>query len=62
MFFAVIMTSILYPLLSAWTWGGGWLSALGFKDFSGSGYVHLFGGVCGFVGTILLGPRLGIFT
>jgi ammonium transporter, Amt family len=59
LFFTVYMTAILFPTVSAWVWGGGWLSNLGFHDHAGSGVVHLVGGTCGLVGTAILGPRLG---
>ena len=45
-----------------WVWTEeGWLSANGYVDFAGSGVVHHLGGVCGFVGALFLGPRLGRF-
>lgn len=61
MFFALLITGFVYPVAAAWIWGGGWLYVLGFRDFAGAGVVHLLGGVCGMVGTIILGPRLGVF-
>ncbi len=61
MFFALLITGFIYPVAAAWIWGGGWLQVLGFRDFAGAGVVHLLGGVCGMVGTIILGPRLGVF-
>ena len=36
------MTSFIYPVVVAWTWGGGWLSTLfgvGYMDFAGSGAI-----------------------
>ena len=54
------MTSIIYPIGAGWVWGNGWLQNLGYHDFSGSGVVHLVGGVAGLVGTWICGPRLGI--
>lgn len=30
---------------------------MGFKDFAGSGVVHLHGGLIGLIGTYMLGPR-----
>ncbi|CAE7563912.1 AMT1-2 [Symbiodinium sp. KB8] len=62
--FAFCMTSFIYPIIVAWTWGGGWLASIfgvGYMDFAGSGVVHFTGGVCGLAGTTILGPRKGRF-
>lgn len=59
--FSFAMTGFCYPLVACWTWGGGWLAALGYSDFAGSGVVHLTGGCAGFIGTAIMGPRLGYF-
>ena len=59
--FAFLMSGILYPITASWVWGGGWLYKLGFRDFAGSGVVHMIGGFGGLIGTIILGPRIGIF-
>ncbi|CAJ1393440.1 unnamed protein product [Effrenium voratum] len=62
--FAFVMTSFIYPMVVAWSWGGGWISTLfdvGYMDFAGSGVVHLTGGVAGLAGTVVLGPRKGRF-
>jgi len=59
--YSVLMTTIIYPVASSWILGDGWLHKLGFHDAAGAGYIHMLGGVCGFVGTSLLGPRSGIF-
>lgn len=55
------MALFIYPTIVAWTWGGGWLTAIGYSDFAGSGVVHLCGGVAGLVATIILKPREGRF-
>ncbi|WP_211262533.1 ammonium transporter [Nitriliruptor alkaliphilus] len=55
----VALTALIYPVVGAWQWGGGWLDELGFYDFAGSTIVHLTGGVAAFVGAAILGPRLG---
>ena len=59
--YAILMTTCIYPIASSWIIGGGWLSELGFHDAAGAGYIHMLGGMCGLVGTSLLGPRSGIF-
>ncbi len=59
--------AIYYPIIAAWTWGGGWLSktwatmslGAGYVDFAGSGVVHMTGGVAALAGAIVLGPRIG---
>jgi ammonium transporter, Amt family len=58
---AVIMTALIYPVVGAWTWGGGWIDQLGFVDFAGSTIVHLTGGVAALVGALVLGARIGKF-
>jgi len=60
-FFALFLTGIVYPVVVAWTWGGGWLTELGYYDFAGSGIVHMVGGVSGLTGAMIIGPRLGRF-
>ena len=57
--FAVVMTSIIYPVQGFWTWGGGFLSELGFSDFAGSGIVHMAGAAAALAGVLLLGARKG---
>ncbi|MFC3031152.1 ammonium transporter [Pseudoalteromonas fenneropenaei] len=57
--FSVVMTGIIYPIEGFWTWGGGFLSKLGFVDFAGSAIVHGAGAAAALAGVILLGARKG---
>jgi Amt family ammonium transporter len=63
--FAIVMTSFIYPMEGAWTWGGEavfglyTLADLGFSDFAGSGIVHMAGASAALAGVLLLGPRKG---
>ena len=59
--FVLILTAIIYPIVGAWTWGGGWLDGLGFQDFAGSTIVHSTGGWAALAGILIVGPRLGKF-
>ncbi|WP_417813934.1 ammonium transporter [Thalassospira alkalitolerans] len=59
MIFVVVLTGVLYPITGAWTWGGGWLSEMGFSDFAGSTIVHSVGGWAALTGAIILGARKG---
>ena len=59
--FTVLLTGFIYPVVGAWTWGGGWLSEMGFKDFAGSTIVHSTGGWAALAGALIVGPRLGKF-
>ncbi|XP_063586235.1 putative ammonium transporter 1 [Penaeus indicus] len=56
--YSVALTGIVYPIISHWAWApGGWLLSLGYRDFAGSGVVHVTGGVAALVGAVMLGPR-----
>src|SRR5512135_1532154 len=65
--FSFVISTIIYPIYANWTWGGGWLSALGTNfglghghvDFAGSSVVHMTGGVMALVLAKMIGPRLG---
>ena len=59
--FIAVLTAILYPIVGAWTWGGGWLSEMGFQDFAGSTIVHSTGGWAALAGAIVVGARRGKF-
>ena len=57
--FVVVLTAIIYPIQGSWTWGGGWLSEMGFSDFAGSTIVHSVGGWAALTGAFILGARKG---
>ena len=59
--FTLVLAGAIYPVVGHWTWGGGWLSELGFVDFAGSTIVHSVGGWAALMGVILLGARRGRF-
>lgn len=61
--FAVPFSGLIYPMISHWLFGGGWLmSHFGSQDFAGSTVVHLTGATAGFAGLLLLGPRIGKYS
>jgi len=60
-FFSLVNSSLIFPIGLAWCWNDGWLQNLGFIDVGGAGLVHIMGGVAGFIGTLLIGPRIGLF-
>ena len=59
--FTLILAAFIYPIVGAWTWGGGWLAEMGFSDFAGSTIVHSVGGWAALAGVLVIGPRLGKF-
>ena len=59
--FTVFLTGLIYPIVGAWTWGGGWLNEMGFQDFAGSTIVHSTGGWAALAGALVVGPRMGKF-
>jgi Amt family ammonium transporter len=57
--YSAVISLIVYPICGHWSWGGGWLSQLGFHDFAGSAQVHNVGGIIALLGAAMLGPRIG---
>jgi Amt family ammonium transporter len=58
--YAVIFSSLIYPIISHWIFGGGWLQAnFHMQDFAGSTVVHLIGATGALAALLLLGPRDG---
>ncbi|MDA9984276.1 ammonium transporter [Flavobacteriaceae bacterium] len=61
MIFAIVYVGLVYPIVGAWKWGGGFLDGIGFYDFAGSTLVHSVGGWAALVAIFLLGARIGKF-
>ncbi|MHA3772119.1 ammonium transporter [Verrucomicrobiota bacterium sgz303538] len=59
--FSFLLVAFIYPVSGHWIWGGGFLSALNFRDFAGSSVVHSLGGWAALAGVLVLGPRMGKF-
>jgi ammonium transporter, Amt family len=58
--YGVVFSAFIYPLVSGWVFGGGWLqSNIGMQDFAGSTAVHLIGATGALAALLLLGPRRG---
>jgi len=58
--YAVIFSAVIYPVMSHWIFGGGWLQVnFGMQDFAGSTVVHLIGATGALAALLLLGPRIG---
>src|SRR6185503_16233684 len=65
--YAMIFSTIIYPLGAHWVFGGGFLqnghwlgtSIAGMQDFAGSTAVHLIGATGALAALLLLGPRKG---
>ncbi|MFC6855258.1 ammonium transporter [Marivibrio halodurans] len=57
--FVVVLTALIYPIQGSWSWGGGWLSEMGFSDFAGSTIVHSVGGWAALAGCLVIGARKG---
>merc|ERR1719412_2542214 len=60
--YSIIITGWVYPPVSHWGWGDGFLANSGYYvDFAGSGVVHLLGAGCAIIGCYFMGARRGRF-
>ena len=65
--YTVLIAAVIYPIVTHWVWGDGWLTAFtddpiggnGMIDFAGSTVVHSVGGWAALVGAIMVGARRG---
>ena len=58
--YAVLFAALIYPIISHWIFGGGWLQVnFGMQDFAGSTVIHLLGATGALAALLHLGPRLG---
>jgi Amt family ammonium transporter len=66
---AAILAVLVFPLVTHWIWGGGWLAQLGinfglgagFLDAGGAAPVHALGGLSALAVVWIVGPRRGKF-
>jgi Amt family ammonium transporter len=57
--FTSLWMLIVYAPVAHWVWGGGWLAAMGFRDFAGGAVVHVTAGGAAIVAALVLGNRKG---
>jgi len=57
--FSGLWLFVVYAPVAHWVWGGGWLAAMGVKDFAGGIVVHTTAGISALIVAIALGKRDG---
>jgi Amt family ammonium transporter len=57
--FSALWVLIVYAPVAHWVWGGGWLAAMGVKDFAGGIVVHTTAGVAALSAAWAIGKRRG---
>ena len=59
--YTILLAGVIYPVVTGFTWAGGFLASLGFADFAGGMIVHGMGGIAGLTAAYVIGPRLDRF-
>jgi Amt family ammonium transporter len=59
LWFSILWLIVVYIPVTHWVWGGGWLGAMGFRDFAGGAVVHVNAGVAALVAALVIGNRSG---
>jgi len=60
LWFSTLWLVLVYLPVTHWVWGeGGWLAAMGFRDFAGGAVVHINAGVAALVVAVVIGNRRG---
>ncbi len=60
LWFSTLWLLLVYLPVTHWVWGeGGWLGAMGFRDFAGGAVVHINAGVAALVVALVIGNRRG---
>ncbi|MEE8542855.1 MAG: ammonium transporter [Gammaproteobacteria bacterium] len=57
--FSALWLLVVYAPVAHWIWGGGWLGAMGFRDFAGGAVVHVTAGSAALVAALVMGSRRG---
>ncbi|VAW04093.1 Ammonium transporter [hydrothermal vent metagenome] len=58
--FAAAMAGLIYPIVAAWVWGGGYFAEVWrTADFGGAAVIHMTGGAAALAGALVIGPRPG---
>ena len=57
--FSALWLLLVYVPVTHWIWGGGWLGAMGVRDFAGGLVVHVTAGASALMLVAALGPRRG---
>ena len=57
--FTSLWLLLVYAPVAHWVWGGGWLGAMGFRDFAGGAVVHVTAGGAALVAALVMGNRRG---
>jgi Amt family ammonium transporter len=63
--YVFLMQLLIYPVCMSWAWNiegdGGFLRKLGYFDRGGAVVMYQTGALAGLLGSIILGPRYGLF-